>query len=75
MTKRNILLFQDIFSRHIVPYDLRRIEVVNFEPNLTAHVQTMDKGIIKSFKAQYCAQYIEHAINFYDAGVTPLAIY
>ena len=75
LTKRNILLFQDNFSGHIVPNDLRRIEVVNFEPNLTAHVQPMDQGIIKSFKAQYRAQYIERAINFYDTGVTPLAIY
>ena len=75
LSKRNYLLFQDNFSRHIVPNDLRRIEVVNFEPNLTVHVQPMDKGIIKSFKAQYRAQYIERAINFYNAGVTPLAIY
>ena len=75
LKKRNILLFQDNFSGHVVPNDLKRIEVVNFEPNLTAHVQPMDQGIIKSFKAQYRAQYIERAINFYDAGVTPSAIY
>ena len=48
---------------------------MNFEPNLTAHVQPMDQGIIKSFKAQYRAQYIERAINCYDAGITPSAIY
>ena len=72
---RNILLFQDNFSGHIVPNDLKRIEVENFEPNLTTHVQPMDQGIIKSFKAQYHAQYIERAINCYDAGVTPSAIY
>ena len=35
----------------------------------------MDQGIIKSFKAQYRAQYIERAINCYDANVTPSAIY
>ena len=75
LKKRNILLFQDNFSGHVVPNDLKRIEVVNFEPNLTAHVQPMDQGIIKSFKAHYRAQYIERAINCYDAGVTPLAIY
>jgi hypothetical protein len=75
LKKRNILLFQDNFSGHIVPNDLKRIEVVNFKPNLTAHVQPMDQGIIKSFKAQYRAQYIERAINCYDAGISPSAIY
>ena len=40
---RKILLFQDNFSGHIVPDGLQNICVENFEPNLTAHVQPMDR--------------------------------
>jgi len=36
--ERNILLLQDNFSGHIMPDDLQRIKVENFEPNLTAHI-------------------------------------
>ena len=70
-----ILLFQDNFSSHIVPDDLQSIEVKNFEPNLTAHVQPMDQGIIRCFKAHYRAKYIHHAIDCYEAGITPSKIY
>ena len=61
--KHNILLFQDNFSGHIVPDGLKRIEVVNFEPNLTLHIQLMDQGIIQCFKAHYCASFIHHALD------------
>ena len=33
-------------SSHIVPEGLQNIRVENFSPNLTAHVQPMDQGII-----------------------------
>ena len=41
-----ILLLQDNFSGHIVPENLQNIQVENFKPNLTAHVQPKDQGII-----------------------------
>ncbi len=72
---RKILLLQDNFSGHIVPKDLKSIEVKNLAPNLTAHIQPMDQGIIKSFKAHYRAKYIQRAIDNYDANVTPSKIY
>jgi hypothetical protein len=72
---RKVLLLQDNFSGHIVPDGLRNIRVKNFEPNLTAHVQPMDQGIIRCFKAHYRAKYIQRAIDRYDAGVTPSEIY
>ncbi|KAF9228943.1 hypothetical protein BS17DRAFT_805636 [Gyrodon lividus] len=62
-------------SGHIVPKTLTNIHVVNFEPNLTAHVQPNDQGIIRCFKAKYRAQFIHHAIHLYKTGVTPLQIY
>src|SRR6266852_4796045 len=55
---RRILLLQDNASCHIVP-DLQNIRVENFEPNLTAHVQPNDQGIIRCFKAHYCAKFIQ----------------
>ena len=73
--KRKVLLLQDNFSGHIIPEDLQNIRVENFTPNLTAHIQPMDQGIIRCFKAHYRARYIQRAINRYDADVTPSEIY
>jgi hypothetical protein len=72
---RKILLLQDNFSGHIIPEGLKNIRVENFAPNLTAHIQPMDQGIIWCFKAHYHAKYIEHAITRYDQGTTPSNIY
>ena len=72
---RKILLLQDNFSGHIVPDNLRNIRVENFEPNLTAHVQPNDQGIIQCFKAHYRARFIQRAVDRYDEGITPAEIY
>ena len=70
-----ILLLQDNFSAHIIPDELKSIQVENFSPNLTAHVQPKDQGIIQCFKAHYRAKFIEQAIDWYDEGITPGGIY
>jgi hypothetical protein len=72
---RRILLLQDNFSGHIIPDSLQNIRVENFKPNLTAHIQPMDQGIIRCFKAHYRSKYIHRAINRYDAGVTASELY
>src|SRR5260221_1137828 len=72
---RKIVLLQDNLSGHIGPDGLQNIRVVNFKPNLTAHVQPLDQGIIRCFKAHYRAKYIECAINRYDVGTTASDIY
>jgi hypothetical protein len=72
---RKILLFQDNFSGHIPPPNLRNIRIENFEPNLTSHVQPLDQGIIRCFKAHYRAAYIRRAVDRYDEGITPANIY
>jgi hypothetical protein len=55
---RKILLLQDNFSAHIIiPNDLENIRVENFSPNLTAHIQPMDQGIIRCFKAHSSGKY------------------
>lgn len=72
---RKILLLQDNFAGHIVPDSLTNIHVENFEPNLTAHVQPDDQGIIRCFKAHYRSKFVDYAIDRYDRGVTPAEIY
>jgi hypothetical protein len=66
---------QDNFSGHIVPPNLQCIQVENFEPNLTAHIQPNDQGIIRCFKAHYHSQFIQQAVDHYDEGITPSQIY
>ena len=69
---RHILLLQDKFSGHIPPSEgLTNIQIENFAPNLTAHLQPMDQSIIKCFKAHYQAGYIQHSIDNYEGDVTP----
>ena len=72
---RKILLLQDNFSGHVIPEQLTNIHVINFEPNLTAHVQPNDQGIIRCFKANYRAKYIQRAIDLYETNITPSQIY
>ncbi|KAG7447253.1 uncharacterized protein BT62DRAFT_919186 [Guyanagaster necrorhizus] len=55
--------------------DLTNIHVVNFTPNLTAHVQLDDTDIIQYFKAYYQCYFMQCAIDCYDTGVSPAQIY
>jgi hypothetical protein len=73
--KRRILLLQDNFSAHTVPNDLTNICVENFKPNLTAHIQPNDAGIIRCFKAHYRSKFVGRAIDRYDNDITPALIY
>ena len=72
---RKILLLQDNFSGHIVPDTLTNIHVENFAPNLTAHVQPNDQGIIGSFKSHYHTRFIHCAIDCYEVDITPSDLY
>jgi hypothetical protein len=73
--RRHVLLLQDNFSGHIPPEGLTNICVENFEPNLTAHIQPMDQGIIQCFKSHYRVSFDEHTLHNYEAGTTPSGIY
>jgi DDE superfamily endonuclease len=75
LANRHILLLQDNFSAHNPPDDLTNITVENFAANLTAHVQPLDGGIIRCFKAHYRSRFTQRAIDNYDRGVTPANIY
>ena len=73
--QRHILLLQDNFSGHIPPDGLTNIQVENFKPNLTAHIQPMDQGIIRCFKSHYRAAFIQRSVDNYELGITPSEIY
>ena len=72
---RHILLLQDNFSGHKPPDGLMNIRVENFEPNLTAHIQPMEQGIIQCFKAHYRIAFIQHSVDKYDSRTTPSEVY
>jgi hypothetical protein len=72
---RRILLLQDNFSGHIIPDGFQNIHVENFQANLTAHIQPLDQGIIRCFKAHYRAKFVLRSIDHYDCNITPSEIY
>jgi hypothetical protein len=73
--QQKILLLQDNFAGHKPPSNLTNITVVNFVPNLTSHVQPLDAGIIRAFKAHYRQLFIARAIDRYDNEVRADDVY
>ncbi|GES83583.1 tigger transposable element-derived protein 6-like [Rhizophagus clarus] len=73
---RKIILLIDNASSHFNPdehtndnLNLSHVRVHFLPPNTTAHLQPMDAGIIKSFKAIYKQHYIRHIIHQFEANV------
>ena len=76
---RKILLLIDNASSHFNPdkynqetsdnLNLSHIKVHFLPPNTTAHLQPMDAGIIKSFKAIYKQHYIRHLLYQFDNNI------
>jgi len=76
---RKVLLLIDNASSHFNPdehnteqddnLNLSHIRVHFLPPNTTAHLQPMDAGIIKSFKAIYKQHYIRHIIHQFEANM------
>jgi hypothetical protein len=73
--KRQILLLQDNFKGHTVPDGITNVRVEFFRPNLTAHVQPMDAGIIRCFKSHYRRLTMQRALDRYDTDISPSKIY
>ena len=48
---------------------LTNIELVYLSPNITAHLQPMDAGIIHSFKAKYKQEFCKNIICQFDSGI------
>ncbi|KZT53130.1 DDE-domain-containing protein [Calocera cornea HHB12733] len=73
---RHVLLLVDNFSGH--KYDETRITNVRvefFEPNLTAHIQPLDQGIIHAFKLHYRRLFCEWAVLRQVTGVAAPELY
>ncbi|OAD66156.1 Homeodomain-like DNA binding domain-containing transcription factor, partial [Phycomyces blakesleeanus NRRL 1555(-)] len=51
--KRKVLLILDNFSGHIVDYTSTNVELLFLPPNTTSHLQPLDGGIIRAFKAYF----------------------
>jgi len=67
LKNRQIALTLDNFSGHTIQYQPRNITLIYFKPGLTSHIQPLDAGIIRCFKAHYRRQFCLHAIEQDDA--------
>src|SRR5262245_39698329 len=70
---RRVLLLVDNFAGHKVGDDIvTNIRVVHFAPNLTAHIQPMDGGIIRCFKAHYRRHFLRRARSLFEDGANDI---
>ena len=66
---REILLLIDNAPSHIFDeVQLTNVRVVFLHPNMTSHIQPLDAGIIRSFKAHYRRLYILRVLDHDDEG-------
>ena len=65
---RTICLLINNFSGHNIAYKPTNVQLEWFEPNMTSHVQPLDAGIIRCFKAHYRHAFCTHALNCDKAG-------
>lgn len=63
----NILLTLDNCPSHLTTVKLSNIKLVCLPPNIMSVCQTLDHGIIRSFKAHYCNQLFWKVIQHNDA--------
>ena len=74
--KRRIILFVDNFSGHkIDPLEVPNIRLEFFSPNLTAHVQPCDAGIIRAFKAIYRRLIVLRVVDRLLGGNVPADLF
>lgn len=66
---RKILLLMDNFSAHYIEYEPKNVQLEYLSPNLTSHVQPLDAGIIRTFKALYKRETCIRAVELEEAGV------
>lgn len=67
--KRYALLRDNASSHSNDATAYSHIEVVLLAPNLTAWIQSMDPGLIRTFKANYRQRLSQHALNLDAQGV------
>lgn len=67
LSNRRICLLIDNFSGHFIDYEPRNIRLEYLQPNMTSHVQPLDAGIIRCFKARYRQEFSHRAIELDEA--------
>ena len=60
---RKVILLVDNASSHTSKKKLSNVTMHYLPPNTTAHIQPMDGGIIRAFKAHYKKQLVRHYIE------------
>ena len=63
LQNRDIALTLDNFTGHNIQYEPKHITLIYFKPGLTSHVQPLDAGIIRCFKAHYWHEFCLCAIE------------
>ncbi|XP_031336955.1 tigger transposable element-derived protein 4-like [Photinus pyralis] len=66
--KRKILLLVDNCPAHPKVLNLKRIELIFLPPNVTAVLQPMDQGVIRSLKSHYRQQLLFKLIRALDSN-------
>ena len=64
---RHILLLIDNAGGHNITEDTKKklthVDLEYFDPNVTSHIQPLDMGIIRSFKAHYRKALVRHCLK------------
>ncbi|GES95900.1 CENP-B homolog protein 2-like [Rhizophagus clarus] len=53
-------------GREVTQLNLTHVEVAFLPPNTTSHLQPLDAGVIKSFKAHYKRNYCRHILKLFE---------
>lgn len=64
---RRIILTLDNASSHFINYEPKNIELAYFSANMTSHVQPLDAGIVRCFKAHYRQAFSLRAVEMDEA--------
>ena len=68
--RKVLFLVDNCSAHHTGDLSLSNVNVHFLPPNTTAHLQPLDAGIIRAFKAHYRAQLLAHVIGQFDAHGT-----
>jgi len=66
---RKIILLLDNATSHVSLIEFENIKIHRLPPNMTAHIQPMDAGIIHSFKCHYKSKLVKRLINNADLDI------